>query len=348
MTTFNPDNPGIANGNYFGLPYSVQEAEIALVSVPWDATTSYRAGTHDGPKAMIDASLQIDLFDPIVPRAWEAKIGTVAVDPAVEKRNRTARRYAERVISHLEKGEDIEKIKGILEKVNRASDELNEMVYTMCKEQMESGRITGVVGGDHSVPFGNIKAVSEKYEDFGILHIDAHADLRIAYEGFKYSHASIMYNTLKEITQVSQLTQVAVRDLSQGEANLIDSDPRIRCFTDYEIRKSAFDGKIWKQQCEDIIATLPKDVYISFDIDGLSPELCPNTGTPVPGGLSFREVDYLLCLLATSNRNIIGFDLCEVSPSATDEWDANVGARILFKLALYTKLNSNKNNIKEK
>ena len=347
MTTFNPDNPGIANGNYFGLPHSVDKAEIVLIPVPWDVTTSYRPGTHKGPEAMIDASLQIDLFDSIVPRAWEVKIGTVPTNPAIEKKNRAARKYAERVISHLEKGEDIEKVKDILAKVNRASQELNETVYALCKEHIERGRITGVVGGDHSVPFGNIKAVSETLEDFGILHIDAHADLRHAYEGFNYSHASIMYNTLKEIPSVSQLTQVAVRDLSQGEANLIDSDPRIRCFTDHEMRKNIFDGKTWRQQCEDIVATLPKDVYISFDIDGLSPELCPNTGTPVPGGLSFREADYLLYLLAISNRNIVGFDLCEVTPSQTDEWDANVGARMLFKLALYTKLNSNKNSNKE-
>ena len=344
MTIFNPDDPGIANGNYFGLPYNIGDAEIALIPIPWDVTTSYRAGTHKGPMAMIDASLQIDLFDSIVPKAWEVKIGTVAIDPTIEKKNRAARKYAEKVISHLEKGDDIEKITAILTKVNRASEELNGTVYALCKEQIDMGRITGIVGGDHSVPFGNIKAVSEKLEDFGILHIDAHADLRNAYEGFKYSHASIMYNTLKDIAQVSQLTQVAIRDLSQGEANLIDSDPRIRCFTDYEIRKNIFEGKTWRQQCEDIVATLPKNVYISFDIDGLSPELCPNTGTPVPGGLSFREADYLLYLLATSNRRIVGFDLCEVSPSATDEWDANVGARMLFKLALYTKLNSNKNN----
>jgi len=344
MTTFNPDDPGIANGNYFGLPYSIDNSEIALISVPWDVTTSYRPGTHKGPEAMKEASLQIDLFDSIVPKAWEVKIGTVVTDQAIEKSNRGARRHAEKIISHLERGEDIEKMKDTLIKVNRASEELNQKVYALCKKQIESGRITGVVGGDHSVPFGNIKAVSEKLEDFGILHIDAHADLRDAYEGFKYSHASIMYNTLNEISQVSQLTQIAVRDFSQREANLIDSDPRIRCFTDHELRKNIFEGKTWKQQCEEIIATLPKDVYVSFDIDGLSPELCPNTGTPVPGGLSFREADYLLYLLATSNRRIVGFDLCEVSPSATDEWDANVGARMLFKLALYTKLNSNKNN----
>ena len=344
MTTFNPDDPGIANGNYFGLPYDIEESDIVLISIPWDVTTSYRAGTHKGPKAIMEASLQIDLYDQLVPEAWQTRIATAVTDSSIIKSNRAARREAEKVIAHLEKGGGIAEMEKILKRVNSASEELNSKVYAISKEHVGKGRITGVVGGDHSVPLGNMLAVSETTEDFGILHIDAHADLREAYEGFKYSHASIMYNALKEITQISQLTQVGIRDFSSGESNLIDSDPRIRCFTDYEMRKNIFEGKTWKQQCEEIIATLPKDVYISFDIDGLSPELCPNTGTPVPGGLSFREADFLLYLLASSNKRIIGFDLCEVSPNETDEWDSNVGARLLFKLALYTRLNSNKYN----
>lgn len=226
-----------------------------------------------------------------------------------------------------------------LDSVNKASKELNQFVYKACNELIKNGKLVGVVGGDHSVPLGNMKAVSENYEEFGILHIDAHADLRIAYEGFLYSHASIMYNALNEIHQISQLTQVGIRDFCQEESDIVNSDPRIRCFTDIELKKNSFEGKLWKKQCEEIIASLPDNVYISFDIDGLSPELCPNTGTPVPGGLSFREVDFLLFLLATSNRKIVGFDLCEVSPGEDGEWDANVGARILYKLCIYSKLN---------
>ena len=214
-------------------------------------------------------------------------------------------------------------------------------MYTSCRELIKQGKITGVIGGDHSVPLGNIKAVSELCEEFGILHIDAHADLRKAYEGFTYSHASIMYNALSEINQISQLTQVGVRDFCEDEAEIINTDSRIRCFTDKEIRGNLFDGKTWKRQCEEIIATLPQNVYISYDIDGLSPDLCPNTGTPVPGGISFREVDYLLHMLANSNKKIIGFDLCEVSPGGSDEWDANVGARLLYKISQYIKLNKN-------
>lgn len=341
MTIFNPNDPGMANGNYFALPYSLEESEIALISVPWDVTTSYRAGTHKGPEAIIKASVQVDLYDVNVKDAWKTKIGTLPVDSKILKDNKKFRKIAENVIEGLERGKEINELERDITLVNKASTELNNRVYTSCRELIKQGKITGVIGGDHSVPLGNIKAVSELCEEFGILHIDAHADLRKAYEGFTYSHASIMYNALSEINQISQLTQVGVRDFCEDEAEIINTDSRIRCFTDIEIRGNLFDGKTWKRQCEEIIATLPQNVYISFDIDGLSPDLCPNTGTPVPGGISFREVDYLLHMLANSNKKIIGFDLCEVSPGGSDEWDANVGARLLYKISQYIKLNKN-------
>lgn len=339
MTSFNPNEIGMANGNYFALPYKLEESEIALISVPWDVTTSYRVGSHQGPQAIIDASVQVDLFDTLVSNVWEVTIGTVPQENSIFKKNKKYRRVAEKIIEQLESGADYNSLKDQLESVNKASSELNKYVYNACKEQINAGKFVGLIGGDHSVPFGNMKAVSENYEKFGILHIDAHADLRVAYEGFTYSHASIMYNALHEFPQISQLTQVGVRDFCQEESDIINNDPRIRCFTDIELKRNSYEGKLWKRQCEEIIASLPNNVYISFDIDGLSPELCPNTGTPVPGGLSFGEVDYLLYLLASSNKKVVGFDLCEVSPGEAGEWDANVGARILYKMCIYSMFN---------
>lgn len=339
MIKFNPNDPGVPNGNYFALPYDVEDSDILLISAPWDVTTSYSSGSSNAPKAIIDASIQVDLYDPLVPKAWESKIGTYPIDNTILKKSKKFRKIAEQVIDHFERGGEISEIETRIEKVNNASKELNNYIYKLCKEHISSGKIPAVVGGDHSVPYGNIMAISETYEDFGILHIDAHADLRKAYEGFTYSHASIMYNILNDFNQISQLTQVGVRDFCQEEADIINVDPRIRCFTDFELKKNLYSDKNWGKSCEEIIATLPQNVYISFDIDGLSPHLCPNTGTPVPGGLEFREIDYLLWQLAISNRKIIGFDLCEVAPGESGEWDANVGARILYKLAIYTNLN---------
>ena len=182
MTIFNPNDPGMANGNYFALPYSLEESEIALISVPWDVTTSYRAGTHKGPEAIIKASVQVDLYDVNVKDAWKTKIGTLPVDSKILKDNKKFRKIAENVIEGLERGKEINELERDITLVNKASTELNNRVYTSCRELIKQGKITGVIGGDHSVPLGNIKAVSELCEEFGILHIDAHADLRKAYE----------------------------------------------------------------------------------------------------------------------------------------------------------------------
>ncbi|HON54150.1 MAG TPA: agmatinase family protein [Bacteroidales bacterium] len=340
MTEFNPNDIGVANGNFFGLPFKPEQSEIVLISVPWDVTTSYRSGTSYGPQAIMNASLQVDLFDNHVKRAWETKIGTIPEDYSIRQDNKKVRKIAEKVIEHLAKGESLQSVQSEVDTVNTASAALNSNIYRISKDYISKGLTAGIVGGEHSVPFGYFTALSEIYEDFGILQIDAHADLRKAYEGFKYSHASIMYNALNEIPQISQLTQVGIRDYCQEEADFINRDPRIRSFTDYEIRTNIFEGKVWKRQCEEIISSLPQNVYISFDIDGLSPDNCPNTGTPVPGGLSFMEADFLLYMLALSNKKIIGFDLCEVAPASDNEWDANVGARLLYKLCIYSQYNS--------
>ncbi|MDR2585593.1 MAG: agmatinase family protein [Prevotellaceae bacterium] len=330
---FNPNNIGIPNGNYFGLPYSAEEAEIVLLPVPWDVTTSYRSGSHKGPKAMIDASLQIDLYDPLVSRAWEIKIGTLPTPKGIENNNRKVRKTAEVVISALEAGLDGESKDISL--VNSACEALHQSVFQTSRIQLEKGKTVGVVGGEHSVPLGLIRALADRYKSFGILHIDAHADLRCAYEGFTYSHASIMHNAI-QLPQVTSLVQVGIRDYCQNEAQLIQSRSDLFCFGDIMLHNRLFEGATWHQLCTEIIQKLPSHVYISFDIDGLMPDLCPNTGTPVPGGLSFREADYLLHLLATSGKSIIGFDLCEVAPGRGSEWDANVGARLLYKLCCYT------------
>ena len=154
-------------------------------------------------------------------------------------------------------------------------------------------------------------------------------DLRIAYEGFEYSHASIMYNALK-IPQISKIVQVGIRDFCQQEVAVALQD-RVVVHTDMDLKAETFNGTNWDQQCDNIIAALPQKVTISFDIDGMYPWYCPNTGTPVPGGFSFEQAAYLLSKLANSGKEIIGFDLVEVAPGE-DDWDGNVGARMLFHM----------------
>ena len=338
MSTFDPSGIGQPNGRYFALPYSAEESEIILIAVPWDVTTSYRAGASRGPQAILEASTQVDLFDFNVDNAWQIKIGTHPFNEGIYSRSIELRNDAEHVIHHLEEGGDPEE-KAILkriERINEASKELNNWVHFHSLEYLDKGKLVGIVGGDHSVPLGLMKAIASRYDSFGVLHIDAHADLRKAYEGFTYSHASIMYNAIHEIDKLELLVQVGIRDLSQDEINLATQHNRIVMFNDEALSDAMFNGKSWQQLCNDIVSKLPNNVYISFDIDGLSPDLCPNTGTPVPGGLSFQQATCLLKTLAKSGRRIVGFDLNEVAPNENNDWDANVGARLLYKLCCYS------------
>jgi agmatinase len=182
------------------------------------------------------------------------------------------------------------------------------------------------------VPFGAIRAYAEHYPGLGILHLDAHADLRDAYEGFTWSHASIFHNVMTRIDGVARLVQVGVRDLGAAESRMIEeSNGRIVTFFDPDLAAQKEEGKPWAAIADHIVSHLPETIYLSWDIDGLDPTLCPSTGTPVPGGLSWNEVIGLLRAIVRAKKRIVGLDLCEVAPGDS-EWDANVGARLLYKM----------------
>jgi agmatinase len=206
-----------------------------------------------------------------------------------------------------------------------------ETVRNQALHWLEKGKKVALLGGDHSTPLGYYQALAEKHEEFGLLHLDAHMDLRIAYEGFTYSHASVMYNAL-QIPNISKIVQIGIRDFCQQELDVVKNEKgRIVVHTDMDMKKEAFEGKNWQQKCDEIIAQLPQKVCVSFDIDGLYSWYCPNTGTPVPGGFSYEQATYLFSRLAKTDKEIIGFDLVEVAPGK-DDWDGNVGARMLFHM----------------
>jgi len=334
-STFNPNEISIKNNCFFGLPTTIEEAKIVFLSVPWDATVSYGEGTADGPQGILDASYQLDWYDFDLPSAWEIGYATIPISTEIRAKSEKTRAIAKKVIDHLEAGNELnhKKIAKKIAKVNEASTNLNDWVYAQCKNLLSQGKLIGLIGGDHSVPLGYMKALTDHYE-YSILHIDAHADLRDAYEGFTYSHASIMNNVLL-LPNISKLVQVGIRDLCQAEMNKIKSDHRIVLFDDWQLKNNFYEGLTWQQQCQTIISNLSEKVYISFDIDGLNQAFCPNTGTPVPGGLDFNQAIYLVQTLVKSGKKIIGFDLCEVAPSKSDDnqWDGNIGARILYKLS---------------
>jgi agmatinase len=332
LQTFDPSSIGVDNGNLCGLPFDYDSAEIILIGVPWEVTVSYGAGTAYGPQAILSASRQLDLFDFDHPDGWKQGIYMLPIDDGLLQKSHRLRQQAAQIIEYMEQGgqvDDQPTLVDLLATINQGCQEMNQWLLSQAQLALQAGKRVGIIGGDHSTPLGSIQAYAQHYDCFGILHVDAHADLRQAYEGFRYSHASIMDNVM-QLSQVSKLVQVGVRDICQAEIDRIRAEgDRISAYYDPVLKQKLYGGVAWSDLCQHIVAELPQQVYISFDVDGLDPKLCPHTGTPVPGGLELEQVICLFREVVNSGREIIGFDVVEVG---NDEWDGNVGARIVYKL----------------
>ncbi len=324
--------PPLSDAGFLGATLSPDEATLILIPVPWEATTSYGGGTSQAPASILTASHQLDLEDSVFDRPYRAGIAFAEADPLIVQLNNDAKPVATAVIEALERNEAAEKELAL---VNAASERVNQSVYQSAKHYLAKGKHVAIVGGDHSCPEGLIRALAETQDEpFGILHFDAHHDLRQAYEGFTSSHASIFYNVMEGISSINKLVQVGIRDYSREEREYFNGlGERAVVFYSSELFRMRARGETFQSITERILEALPQRLYISFDIDALDPPYCPSTGTPVPGGLDYNEACYILEELALSGRKILGFDLCEVSPSGDgEEWDSNVGARLLYKL----------------
>ncbi|WP_422359259.1 agmatinase family protein [Reichenbachiella sp.] len=330
-SNYDPSAVGV-KGSIFGLPFLEGDSRIVIVPVPWDTTVSYSAGTADGPQAILNASAQLDLEVVGRESTWRQGIWMEPIDKNIRAKSQELRQMAEPYIETLEAGRTHPEANEVIAAVNKGTTTLKNQLKSKTLAFLNKEKVVGLLGGDHSTPLGYLEALSEKYDDFGVLQIDAHMDLRKAYEGFEHSHASIMYNALK-LPSISKLVQVGIRDFCEEELAVANADQRVAVYFDQELKWQQFEGANWQSLCKEIVTQLPDKVYISFDIDGLQPSLCPGTGTPVPGGLSFEESVYLINQVKASGRQIIGFDLCEVAPQTGDkEWNANVGARMLYAL----------------
>lgn len=331
IARFDPN--GLAMGKHiYGLPFGKEDAEVIILPVPWDVTVSYTGGASLGPEAVWEASRQVDLFDPFVEDAWQLGLWMTKINPKIRERSE---KYREKAVAYLD-ALAVDHVGPVmqakLDKVNEATAKMVEWVREECSQWMDQNKLVVLLGGDHSTPLGYLQALADRHTSFGILQIDAHADLRKSYEGFVHSHASIMYNAL-QIPQVEKLVQVGIRDYCQEEVDYIKfAGDRISTFYDRDLKHGRYSGISWRDQVRDIIADLPQNVYITFDIDGLDPKLCPNTGTPVAGGFEADEVLFLFEELARSGKRIIGMDLNEVAPGPHDDWDANVGGRLLYRM----------------
>lgn len=341
---FNPDSAAQPGSGVFGLPHSRDEARIIILPVAFDATTSYGRGTAAGPDAVREASLQVDLFDPQFGRVYEQGIHMLETSEEIRTLSDEMGTLAAPII---EKGgaddspgsPDV----AILQRIEAAGERVNQYTFEHTKGVLAEGNLPALLGGEHSTPFGAIRACAEHCaaagNAMGILHLDAHMDFRDAFEGFRWSHASIMHNVMSQIPQVSRIVQVGIRDFGEGEVNFARAlGDRAIVHTDAAWSEAVLSGtRLFSHLAREAIEALPDHVYVSFDIDALDPSMCPHTGTPVPGGLSFNQACLTLKLLRDSGRTIVGFDLVEVAPGpgageTAPEIDASVGARVLYKL----------------
>jgi agmatinase len=267
-------------------------ARVVVVPVPFDGTTCYRPGTREGPQAIIDASRNLELYDPELRRSpYHVGIHTLR---AVEIVQGNAAGMVERV-----------------EQVTTALLEREKFVVTL--------------GGDHLTSIGVVRAFAKRYPAMSILQIDAHADLREEYEGSALSSATIMRRALDVCPRTAQ---VGIRSLSEPEARLVE-ERRLPMWLASEIHRQTLQGK--RKWIEEVVAQLADDVYVTIDIDAFDPSLVPGTGTPEPGGLGWYDVVDLLAAV-TERKRVVGFDVVELSPLVEGHVSPVVAAKLVYKL----------------
>lgn len=338
MSDFNPDKNYLYSGGIFGLPNVYDDAKLIIISVPWEVTCSYKDGTANAPDAIYKESHQIDLLDNNLGSEWEKGIFFMQAPEYLYDANSVQRRHALQIINHYEHGDKnlTDRHHKILNEINNSCKEMNTYVSEKSKSIHKDEKISALLGGDHSTAYQHIKEVASREKNMAIIQIDAHADLRKSYMGFEHSHASVMRQVAEQVSGLSKIVQLGIRDYCKEEADFMSSSPLFSTHFMSDIRQYLFKGNSLNTYYYNVIDSLPEKVYISLDIDGLNPSLCPNTGTPVPGGFEFYEIIQLFKMILASGKKIVGFDLCEVGSANETNWDANVGSRLLYQLCIHT------------
>ena len=333
---FDPNGAIPDNGNYFGIPLEPEEAALVLISAPWDLSLKVRNGSSFAPDAIIEASRSVDFFEPMAPDSWRKGIATVPIDYTIQDMSHRLRSDAERIVKVHEKqgGTTFDNLvyERSLRRVNEGFQALNDNIYKQSQTWLSEGKIVGLVGGDQSTAYGHIRAVAEHHGSLGVLHIDSSCNLKSCHQGFEFSHASVMHNILRDVPQVERLVGVGVRAFSPEEWQRAEGDPRVKLFTGQSIWSRHFEGVLWSTICNEIVESLPQNVYVSLDVNGLTVECSPHNGMVVAGGVRFPEVIYLLGKIVDSGRKIVGFDLSEVVPDMDDKTDAAIASRLLYNI----------------
>ena len=303
--------------------------QIFIYPVPWDITTTFHHGTAQGPEQIQAVFHQLDETHPFTSNVNDLVFESASQRIVDLQSKHTSNSRS--IIDTCNQNKPLTQMQEVsLKAINQASEEMNHIVYSDCLKLLDRGPVI-LCGGEHGVGVGYIRALAEQYDSFGVLQIDAHMDCRLKYFGYDYSHASVMthYSTTNGLESI---TQVGIRDYDVTEIEFQQSSNTVfNVFKDYDIHKRLFEGDNWRGICKDIIKPLPNNLFISLDIDGLSPELCPGTGTPVPGGISFNQCLYLLEMIF-QEKSIIGAEVVEICNDHSN-WGATVGARFLSVIA---------------
>ncbi len=267
-------------------------ARVVVVPVPFDATTCYRPGTREGPQAIIDASRNLELYDPELRRSpYTVGIHTLrAIEPVMGN------------------------AQAMVDRTEQVTGEL-----------LDRDKYVATLGGDHSISIGVIRAFAKRHPNMSVLQIDAHADLREEYEGNVLSSATIMRRVLDVCANTAQ---VGIRSLSEPEAQLVQ-ERQLPMWLASDIQRQTARGR--NEWIGEVVSSLGDEVYVTFDIDAFDPSLVPGTGTPEPGGLGWYEVMDLLTAV-TAQRRIVGFDVVELNPLVEGHVSPVVAAKLVYKL----------------
>jgi len=266
-----------------------QSAKVVILPVPYDSTTAYRSGTRDGPMAIIDASQYLELYDLELDREiYQVGIHTL---PEVQT-------------------------------VMSGPEGMVHRVYQVARELLEAGKTIVMLGGEHSLTLGMVKAYRERYKGLSVLQLDAHADLRDEYEGAKYSHACVM----RRVWEFCPIVQVGIRSLSLEEHRFLKQ----RGLEPFYMEKFARD----RDSVAKVVSSLSDTVYITIDLDVLDPAVMSAVGTPEPGGMGWYELVEFVRAVSQQKR-VVGFDLVEFCPREGPTSCAFLAAKLAYKVIGY-------------
>lgn len=272
---------------YLPKEYSDKDhSQIVIIPVAYDGTSTWLKGAEKGPEAIIKASANMELYD-------------IETDSEVYKKGI----FTEQVIT-----------------ADARVEEIVEVVFEMVRFYLEKDKFTVVIGGEHSISIGAIRAHAEHYEDLAVLHLDAHADLREEYHGSKYNHACVMARA----RDLCPVVQVGIRSMDSSEKESLEKDATI-------FAKDIHSGNNW---IERVVSKLPRLVYITIDLDVFDPAVVPSVGTPEPGGLFWYDVLELLRAVC-NEKDVAGFDVVELCPDERNKAPDFLAAKLIYKLLSY-------------